>query len=269
MHHRDPVKPIYYLSKPLLSIIIMLISFISALPAFSQSYVIVRSESDGKYGVKNENNELIIPQHYVSITLLPESNFLVYEEDPGWPMIINNRNDILVQKNNYIAKALDAYQNHFICQYYKEGKLAELVLFKAPDTVLYTFPLKYISASFKKDSCYTYISAQTSVPGEQLSVSLRGNALTGTEHIDFDYIKSLIKPCNGYAIVIKNSANGDYAYGVYDLNHSKVIIPCNFYDIEFDEKNNQIKTFHKVYTSTYDLYDINGVRLKTWDQIKK
>jgi hypothetical protein len=69
--------------------------------------------------------------------------------------------------------------------------------------------------------------------------------------------------------VIKNSNGGDYSYGVYDLNNNEMIIPCNLYDIEFNDKNNLIKSYHKVYTSTYDLYNTQGLGMKTLDQIKK
>lgn len=231
--------------------------------------MITQSEKDGKYGVKNINGQLLVPQKYVSIVQLPENNFLVYEENPGWPMIINLKNDILVSKTNYIGKAIDAWRQHFICQYYKDGKLAELVLIKAPDIVLYTFPSQFLTAEFVKDSCYTYVSAQSATPGEKLLVDLKGKKLTGPENIDFDNIKKIFNPCNGYAIVIKDKGVKGMLYGVYDLGNKKTILPCDFYDIEVDVKAGFIKAYKPVYTLTYDLYNFQGVLVKTWDQIKK
>ena len=239
------------------------------LSAFSQNYTVFRSDSNGKYGVKNDKGEAVIPERYASILLLSDGNFVVYEENPGWPMIINQKSEVLVSKTNYIGKVLEGYNNHFICQYYKDGKMADLVLFKAPDIVLYTFPLKYIHAEFVKDNCYTYVSAQTETPGEKLSIAIDGKALTGPENIDFDYIKTFFKPCNGYGVVLKNKGNEGILSGVYDIDNRKMIIPCNFSDIEFDEKNSLIKAYHKVQTMTYNLYNMNGELVKTWDQIKK
>ena len=237
--------------------------------AFSQNYSVVLSELNGKYGVKNNKGEIILPEKYASISLLSDSNFLVYEENPGWPMIINEKSEVLVSKTNYIGKVLDAYDNHFICQYYKDGKLADLVLFKAPDIVLHTFPLRYIQAEFVKDNCFTYVRAQTETPGERLSIDIDGKALTGPENTNFDYIKGLFKQCNGYAVVLKNKGYEGILSGVYDLNNRKMIIPCNFYDIEFDEKSSLIKAYDKVKTLTYNLYNINGQLVKSWDQINK
>lgn len=248
--------------------ILFLLMFIFNFSAYSQNSTVV-SGTNGKYGVKNNKGEIIIPEKYASILILADDNFLVYEEDPGWPMIINRKGEVLVSKTNYIGKVLDAFDNHFICQHYKDGQLADLVLLKAPDIVLYNFPLKYIHADFVKDSCYTYVSAQTSTPGEKLSVDMNGKRLTGPENINFDYIKGLFKPCNGYAVVLKDKGYEGTLSGVYDLNNKKMIIPCNFSDVEFDNKTGLIKAFDKVKTLTYDLYDIKGQLVKTWEQIKK
>lgn len=237
-------------------------------PALSQKFTLSSPDANGKYGVKNDKGVLVIPQQYVSIVPLPEDNFLVYEENPGWPMILNQKNQVMVSKTNYIAKALDAFNSYFICQYYKDGKMAELVLFKAPDIVIYTFPLSYISAEFVRDSCYTYIRAQTVNPGEILSVDLYGKNITDAGNGGFDYIKGLFKPCNGYAIVMKEKGAAGNLYGVYDIINKKMIMPCSFYDIAYDEKERLIKAFKPVYTSTYDLYNLQGVLVKTWDQLK-
>ena len=249
--------------------IFFLLLFVFNYSAYSQTYSVSVSELNGKYGVKNSKGEIIISEKYASIVLLSDNSFLVYEENPGWPMIINQKGDILVSKTNQIGKVLDTFNNHFICQYYKDGKMADLVLFKAPDRVLYNFPVKYIHAEFVKDSCYTYVSAQTLTPGEKLAVDMNGVALTGSENINFDYIKELFKPCNGYALVLKNKGYDGILSGVYDLNNKKMIIPCNFSDVEFDKETGLIKAFDKVKTSTYNLYDTKGQLVKTWEQIKK
>lgn len=238
-------------------------------PVLSQKFTISAPDANGKYGVKNDKGTLVIPQQYVSIVPLPEDNFLVYEENPGWPMILNQKNQVMVSKRNYIAKALDAFNSYFICQYYKEGKMAELVLFKAPDSVVYTFPVNYLSAEFVRDSCYTYVRAQTINPGERLSVDLKGKAIMESGTTGFDYIKRLFKPCNGYAIVMKEQGAAGTLHGVYDLTGKKMILPCRFYDIEFDEQAGLIKAFKPVYTATYDLYNLQGGLVKTWDQLKK
>lgn len=254
--------------KKIIKIFFLLISIFN-FSAYSQTATVFVSEINGKYGVKNNKGETVIPEKYASILLLADNSFLVYEEDPGWPMIINQKGETLVSKTNYIGKVLDAFDNHFICQYYKDGQLADLVLFKAPDSVLYNFPLKYIHAEFVKDSCYTFINAQTSTPGEKLCVDMNGKKLTGTENMNFDYIKELFKPCNGYAVVMKNKGYEGTLSGVFDLNNKKMIIPCNFSDVKFENKTGLIKAFDKVKTLTYDLYDISGKLVATWEQIKK
>lgn len=249
--------------------LIVVLFLLSNSCVFAQELSVVRSETNGKYGVKNEKGEIIIAQKYASVIILSGNSFVVYEEDPGWPMIINQKGEVLVSKTNYIGKVLEAYNNHFICQYYKDGRMADLVLFKAPDMVLYTFPIKYIKAEFVKDDCYSYVMAQTENPGERLSVDLKGKALTGTQNLNFDFIKGMFKPCNGYAVVAKDKGYDGVSFGVYDLTNNKQIIPCDFYDVAFDEKTTQIKAYNKVQTSTYNLYNMQGQLVKTWDQLKK
>ncbi|MCC6384396.1 MAG: hypothetical protein LC117_05785 [Bacteroidia bacterium] len=249
--------------------IFFLLLFIFNYSAYSQTYSVLVSELNGKYGVKNNKGEMILPEKYASIVLLSDNSFLVYEDNPGWPMIINQKGDILVSKTNHIGKVLDTFNNHFICQYYKDGKMADLVLFKAPDMVLYNFPIKYIHAEFVKDSCYTYVSAQTLTPGEKLAIDMNGLILTGPDDINFNYIKELFKPCNGYAVVLKNKGYEGILSGVYDLNNKKMIIPCNFSDVAFDKETGLIKAYDKVKTLTYNLYDTGGQLVKTWEQIKK
>lgn len=237
--------------------------------AYSQNSTLVISEKDGKYGVRNNKGETVIEEKYASVILLSDNNMLVYEENPGWPMVINQKGEILVSKTNYIGKVLDAFANHFICQYYKDGKMADIVLIKAPDVVLYNFPLRYTYAEFVRDSCYTYVSAQTLAPGEKLSIDINGKIIAGADNADFDYIKEILKPCNGLAVVLKNKGYEGTLSGVYDLNNKKMIIPCDFSDIELEKESKLIKAFDRVYTSTYSLYDMKGKLIKTWDQIKK
>lgn len=247
----------------------ILFAFVLNSPAYAQHATVFMSDATGKYGVRNDKGETIIPAKYASILLLSDGSLLVHEEDPGWPMIMNEQGEVLVSKTNYIGKVLDAFDGHFICQYYRDGQLADLVLFKAPDLVLFNFPSTYVHAEFVKDSCYTYVSAQTATPGERLLVDLGGKALTGPGNALFDHIKNLFKPCNGYAVVLKDNGYEGILSGVYDLNNQKMIIPCGFSDIEFDEKAGLIKAYDKVRTLTYDLYDTSGHLVKTWEQIGK
>ncbi len=247
----------------------ILFTFLFNSSAFAQGTTVFMSDANGKYGVRDKKGETILPAKYASILLLSDGSLLVYEEDPGWPMIMNEQGEVLVSKTNSIGKVLDAFDGHFICQYYRDGQLADLVLFKAPDLVLFNFPSTYVHAEFVKDSCYTYVSAQTAMPGEKLLVDLGGKALTGPGNAHFDRIKNLFKPCNGYAVVLKDNGYDGILSGVYDLNNQKMIIPCGFSDIEFDEKAGLIKAYDKVRTLTYDLYDTSGRLVKTWEQIGK
>jgi hypothetical protein len=236
----------------------------------AQNFTISQSTTDGNYGVKNEKGEIVVPFKYASILPLPEGNFVVYESNPGWPMIINQKNEVLISKENYFGKALDAHNNHFICQYYKDGKMADLVLLKAKDSVVYKFPPQYLIAEFVKDPCYTFVRAQTATAGELLAVNMNGKIISGTnENQNFDFIKGTVKPCNDLAIVLKKQANGELNSGVHHLKTGKMILPCNFYDVEVDEKRNALKAYKKVYTSTYDLYDMKGTLIQTWEQINK
>lgn len=246
--------------------ILLLCLCLSCFPAFSQNFYL--SQTGDKYGVKNDKGVQVVPEKYASVIILSGGYFVVYEENPGWPMIINQKNEVMVSKTNYIGKAIDAYDNHFICQYYKDGKMADLVLIKAPDSVKYNFSLKYLRAEFVKDDCYSYVSAQTETPGEMLAVSLKGNAITGPQNTNFDYIFRFFKPCNGYASVMKNKGYEGTLKGVYDFNKNKMVLPCDFSDVEFDDKLGLIKAFRKVQTSTYDLYNMQGDLVKKWEQIK-
>ncbi len=249
--------------------VFVLFIFFIKISVYSQTPTYIISETGGKYGLKDNKGTTIIDEKYASITILPDDNLLVYEENPGWPLIINPKGETLVSKTNYIGKVLDAFSNHFICQYYKDGQMADLVLIKATDSVLYNFPLKYIHAEFVKDSCYTYVSAQTKTPGEKLSINLNGKLLTETNNVTFDYIKKFIIPCNGLAVVLKDRGYEGILSGVYDFNNKKLIIPCNYSEIEFETDKKLIKAFDKIKTLTYNLYDMNGNLLKTWEQIKK
>lgn len=240
----------------------------ASIPAWAQQFSLSRSEASGKYGVQDDKGQMIIPQQYASIGILADGNFLVYEEDPGWPMVINSKKEVLVSKTNYIYRVLDAFDGHFLCQYYKDGRPAELVLIKAGDKVLHTFAPAYIHGEFIKDPCFTWVKAQTVTPGELLAVDLMGNALTGPGNPHFDYIRDTFKPCNNYVIVMKGGADGTSS-GVYDLGSKKMIIPCSFDHIEYDAANQLIKTYHKQYTQTYDLYNMQGVLHQRWEQIKK
>lgn len=235
--------------------------------AYSQDPTVFVSDANGRYGVRDDKGETIIPEKYASISILPDGNFLVFEEDPGWPMIMNNQGEIMVSKTNHIAKVLDAFDGHFICQYYKDGQLADLAVLKARDIVLFNFPSKYIHAEFVKDSCHTFVSAQTLTPGERLAVELDGTPLTGPGNAHFDNIKGSFKPCNGYAVVLKNHGHDGILFGVYDIRKKKMIIPCDFSDVVFDRESGYIKAFDKVKTLTYDLYDIHGQLVRTWEQI--
>jgi hypothetical protein len=85
---------------------------------------------------------------------------------------------------------------------------------------------------------------------------------------NFDYIFRFFKPCNGYASVMKNKGYEGTLKGVYDFNKNKVVLPCDFSDVEFDDKLGLIKAFRKVQTSTYDLYNMQGDLVKKWEQIK-
>lgn len=254
----------------ILSIVISLFFSVLSFSGYSQNNSFYVSELNGKYGVKNDKGETIVPEKYASVLILSDGSFLVYEENPGWPMIINRKGETLVSKTNYIGKVLDAFESHYICQYYKEGKMADIVLIKAPDVILYNFPLKYIHAEFVKDSCYTYVDAQTLTQGEKLLLDINGKLLTGADNVqNFDYIKKLFRNCNGYAVVLKNKGYDGILSGVYDLYKKKMIIPCNFSDIEFDEKTGLIKAYDKVKTLTYNLYDMSGQLVRSWEEIKK
>jgi hypothetical protein len=218
--------------------------------AYAQDPSLFVSDANGKYGVRNDNGETIIPEKYASISILPDGSFLV-----------------LVSKTNHIAKVLDAFDGHFICQYYKDGQLADLAVLKARDIVLFNFPSKYIHAEFVKDSCHTFVSAQTLIPGERLAVDLDGTPLTGPENVHFDHIKGSFRPCNGYVVVLKNHGHDGILFGVYDIRKKKMIVLCDFSDVVFDRESGYIKAFDKVKTLTYDLYDIHGHRVRTWEQI--
>ncbi|MFN8777715.1 MAG: hypothetical protein ACK5XV_13220 [Flavobacteriales bacterium] len=72
-------------SRGVSSLMVIMLSIYT--PAFTQDFTITPPGEEGKIGLMDVHGQLLVPRKCVSIVPPPKNNFLVYQENPGWPMM--------------------------------------------------------------------------------------------------------------------------------------------------------------------------------------
>ncbi len=230
-------------------------------------YKVYVINQNNKTGLLNYKNEELLPFKYDYVRGICNSNLYMVKENNNdlTISIIDIKENILFKKER-LYDIVDCNENYFIAQMYNAENKIEYRLLDKKGYELFTFSnnasfLKsYSSDKLKFDNC-NLIDLESYPNNKHSLLNIKGEELIASDNWFFSILNcNLIK-------IQKNKGNGEFIFGVYDLERKKLIVPIQYPKIELRENNTKIMAgTSSVYNIDveYDLYDLSGIKLTSY-----
>lgn len=232
-------------------------------------YTITAKNEQDKLGILNYKGEVILPFKYDYLRGIFGTDLYTVQENKNDPAIsVINKKGVLLFSKVGLYMINDHNDNYFIAQLYINNQIENVLLDKKGNTVLKLsnqarFLKSFSSDKLKFDNCNLIdLEVAGSYPNIKHSlINIKGEELIASDNWYFSILNcNLIK-------VQKDKGNGEYIFGVYDLEKKKMIVPVQYPKIELRENNTKIMAgTSNVYNIEveYDLYDLNGNKISSY-----
>ena len=233
------------------------------------TYTIKAQNDQDKYGVLNYKAEVILPFKYDYLRGIFDTDLYTVQENKNDPSIsVIDKKGVFQFDKKGLYMINDHNANYFIAQLYIDNKIENVLLDKKGNTVVKLansarFLKSHLSNNSKFENCNLI-----DLEGVGVYPDIKHSLLNikGEEVIAADKWHFFILNCN-FIQVQKAKGNGEYIYGVYDLEKKKMIIPIQYPKIELRENGTKIMAgTSSVYNIDveYDLYDLSGNKISSY-----
>ncbi len=233
------------------------------------AYTITARNNQDKYGVLNYKGEVILPFKYDYLRGIFNTDLYTVQENKNDPSVsIIDKKGVFQFAKKGLYMINDHNDNYFIAQLYIENKIENVLLDKKGNTILKLpnradFLKSHPSSNPKFENCNLIdLESSDAYPNAKHSLlNIKGEELIASDKWYFSLLNcNLIK-------IQKDKGNGEYIFGVYDLEKKKMIVPIQYPKIELRENNTKIMAgTSRVYNIDveYDLYDLSGNKISSY-----